>query len=109
MFTVRNYPSEENFDVAKFINFVGDSYDFINSPLLNHLKTLPVTRYYTVKNGYNELDQISQEAYSSPFFTFYIMYYNDLQSEVVPEDTTLRLFSLTDLNILYQNISKGLF
>ena len=107
MFLTRNYPSDERYDLAKVINFVSDIYDVINSPLLNKFKSLPIVSYYDVSEGYRDLDQISQEVYNSPFYTYYIMFYNDLLSETVPEDTVLKMFSLTDLDNLYQNISIG--
>ena len=107
MFLTRNYPSDERYDLAKVMNFVSDNYDVINSPFLNKFKLLPVVSYYNVSEGYQDLDQISQEVYNSPFYTFYIMYYNDLLSETVSEDTILKMFSLTDLDNLYQNISIG--
>jgi hypothetical protein len=60
-----------------------------------------------VNNGYRNLDQISQDVYSSPFYTYYIMYYNDLLTEVLPENTKLNMFNLNDFNNLYQQLSNG--
>ena len=108
MFTIRNYPSEERFDLAKFMNFKVDTYDVINSPLLNKLKELPVKRYYVVADGYKDIDRISQEVYKDSTYSFYILYYNDLQIETIDEDVTLKLFSLEDFNNLYFNISNGI-
>lgn len=109
MFTVRNYPSDEPNDLGKMLNFPlnGDCYDCINSPFLNEFKNLPVFKTYEVNNGYRNIDQISQSVYDSPFYTFYIMYYNDLLTEILPEDTVLNLFSLNDFNNLYQRLSNG--
>ena len=70
MFTMRTYQSDETYDLAKFINFVEDVYDVIDCPFLLKLKELPVQKYYYVKDGYRDIDLISQDAYGTPFFTF---------------------------------------
>lgn len=108
MFTTRNYSSEERYDLAKVLNFVDDAYDMLNSPFLNKFKTLPVVGYYSVRDGYKNIDQVSQEVYGSIYYSFYLMYFNDLFSEILPENITLNLFSLTDMDNLYQNINIGI-
>lgn len=108
MFTIRNYPSTETYDLGKFMDFKVDTYDVINSPLLNKLKDLTISSYYSVANGYKDIDRISQEVYNDVFFSFYILYYNDLQNEKIEEDVVLKLFSLEDFNNLYYNISNGI-
>jgi hypothetical protein len=107
MFTIRNYSSDESSDLGKLLNFLDDCYDCINSPFLNQFKNLPVYKSYNVNNGYRNLDQISQDFYGNPFYTFYIMYYNDLLTEVLPENTVLNMFNLDDFNSLYQRLSNG--
>ena len=107
-FTIRNYPSDERWDLSKFLDFQEDCYDVINSPFLNKFKDLPTVQYYNVNNGYKDIDMISQHAYGNQFYTFLLMYYNDLTSEIVPEDTILRLFSITDLDSLYFDLSNGI-
>jgi hypothetical protein len=108
MFTTRNYPSLEKYDLAKFMNFVTDCYDVIDSPLLNKLKNLPIFSYYDVSNGYKDIDMISQDVYGNPYLCYYILYYNDLIDEVIPENTILKIFSLTDLDNLVHDISLGI-
>lgn len=107
MFTVRNYPSDESSDLGKMLNFTVDCYDCLNSPFLNKFIYLPVYKTYSVNNGYRNLDQISQDFYGSPFYTYYIMYYNNLLTEVLPENTVLNMFNLSDFNNLYQQLSNG--
>lgn len=107
MFTVRNFPSDESSALEKVINFTDDCYDVLNSPFLNKLKDLPVWKTYEVNSGHKNLDQISQRMYSSPYYTYYIMYYNSLLTEIVPDDTVLNLFNLNDFNNLYQQLSNG--
>jgi len=107
MFTVRNYPSEESKDIGKLLNFVDDCYDLLNAPFLNKFIELPIAGTYNVNNGYRNLDQISQSYYKSPYYTYYIMYYNNLLTEVLPENTVLNMFSLDDFNSLYQQLSMG--
>ena len=106
-FTINNYPSNERYDLAKFLNFVVDVYDVINSPFLNNFKKLPIASYYTASNGYTDIDRISYQVYGSPFYATLIMFYNDLTSEIVPENAVLNMFSLQDLDVLYQNLSNG--
>ena len=36
-FYMRNYSSEEKFDIAKFMNFENDVYDVLSSPFLAQL------------------------------------------------------------------------
>lgn len=108
MFTIRSYSSDERFDLAKLMDYKVDVYDVINSPFLNKIKELPITRYYDVNNGYKDIDRISIDVYGSPFYSYLIQFYNDLQVETIEEDTVLRLFSLDDLESLYYNLSNGI-
>lgn len=105
MFTIRDYMSDETFDIGKFMNFVGDVYDVLDCPFLAKFKQLPVNRYYSVNSGSREIDLISSEVYGNPFFAFLIQYFNDITIETLPEGTVLKLFSLDDLNTLYYNLS----
>lgn len=107
-FTIRNYPSSERYDISKFMDFFIDCYDVVNSPFLIGLKELPVVRYYDVNNGYKDIDSISQDVYNNQFYTYLIMFYNDLTSEIVSENTVLKLFSLDDLDELYFKLSNSI-
>lgn len=107
MFSMRTYSSEETYDLAKFIDFVDDVYDVINCPFLTKLKKLPTEKYYNVDEGYKDIDLISQDVYDTPFFTFFIQYYNDTSETVFPEGTVLNLFSKEDLVSLFHEISAG--
>lgn len=107
MFSIRTYQSEETYDLAKFINFVDDVYDVINCPFLMKLKELPTYRYYKVSEGYKDIDMISQDVYGTPFFTFFIQYYNDTDKIVFDEEDKLNLFSKEDLISLFHKISAG--
>jgi hypothetical protein len=107
MFSIRTYQSEETYDLAKFINFVDDVYDVINCPFLIKLKELPTYRYYKVSEGYKDIDMISQDVYDTPFFTFFIQYYNDTDKVVFDDEDELNLFSKEDLISLFHQISAG--
>ena len=105
MFKSRNYSSEETYDIGKFIPFEGDTYDVLNSPLLEELKKLPVDKYYNVNDvGYKDIDLIATYAYGNSFLAFYIQYYNNNFLEVYPEGTVLKLFSLDDFTNLCGNL-----
>ena len=108
MFTIRNYPSDEQFDLGKLMDFKGDIYDVIDSPVLNRLKQLPIIQYYNVNTGYKDIDLISMDAYGDPFYAYLIQFYNDNFLETFPEDTVLNLFSLVDLNNLYNDVANGI-
>lgn len=108
MFTIRNYPSEEQFDLGKLMDFKGDVYDVINTPLINKIQQLPTVAYYNVNERYKDIDLISMDAYGDPFYAFLIQYYNNQFVETFPEDTVLNLFSIIDLNNLYDNIANGI-
>lgn len=107
MFTIRAYQSEETYDLAKFINFEGDVFDVINCPFLLKLKELPTYKYYKISEGYKDIDMISQDAYGTPFFSFFIQYYNDTDKIVFDEDETLNLFAKEDLIEIYHQMNAG--
>jgi len=104
MFSIRSYSSEEEFDIAKFMQFDTDVYDVINCQMLTKLKDLPVSKYYKVNEGFREIDLISSHVYGDPFFAYYIQYFNDISEDTLPEDTVLKLFSIEDLNNLYYDL-----
>ena len=104
MFKVRKYASEEQYDIAKFLDFRGDVYDVINSPFLRGLKELPVERYYPVESGNEDLDIISEKVYGIAFLAFHIQFYNGLTTDYAEEGTVLKLFSLEDLNKLCDSL-----
>ena len=104
-FYMRDFTSEEKFDISKFLDFQNDVYDVLGSPFLAQLKQLPIVEYYDVNNGFREIDLISSEKYGTPFFAYLIQFYNDDFRETFPEGTKLNLFSPEDLNQLYYNLS----
>lgn len=106
MFTIRNYSSDEYFDIGKFMPFEVDVYDVLNCPFLTELKALSVENYYDVnKEGFRDIDIIASKYYGDCFYAFMIQYYNDISEEKVPEGTILKMFSKDDLNDLYYNLS----
>ena len=104
-FYMRDFASEEKYDISKFLDFQEDVYDVIGSPFLAQLKQLPTVEYYNVNNGFREIDLISSEKYGTPFFAYMIQFYNNDFREVFPEGTVLNLFSPKDLIDLFNNLS----
>ena len=104
-FYMREFKSEEKYDISKFLNFEQDVYDVINSPFLIQVQQLPTVEYYYVDNGFHEIDLISTEKYGDPFFAYLIQFYNNDFRETFPEGTILRLFSIGDLNEIYHNLA----
>lgn len=107
IFTLSEYSSDERYDLAKLLEFKGDSYDALVSPFLMGLKELPVWRYYKCSEGAKDIDMISYDAYDTLFFAYLIQYYNDTIEEVFDEDTVLKLFSVEDLEDLYAKVSNN--
>ena len=105
-FYMRDYASEEKYDISKFLNFENDVYDVINSPFLVQIQQLPTVEYYYVDNGFKEIDLISTEKYGDPFAAYLIQFYNNDFRETFPEGTILKLFSIEDLNQIYYNLSS---
>lgn len=105
-FYIRNFDSEERFDISKFMNFENDVYDVLASPFLAQISQLPTVEYYYVDEGYKEVDLISSEKYGTPFFAYLIQFYNNDFRETFSEGTVLRLFSVGDLNDIYYNLSN---
>lgn len=104
-FYMRNFTSEEKFDIGKFMNFENDVYDVLGSPFLAQLSQLPVVQYYNVDDGFKEIDLISSQMYGDPFFAYLIQFYNNDFRETFPEGTVLNLFSVDDLNELYHTLA----
>ena len=104
-FYMRDFKSEEKYDISKFLNFEQDVYDVIDSPFLTQIQQLPTVEYYHVDNGFHEIDLISTEKYGDPFFAYIIQFYNNDFRETFPEGTVLRLFSIDDLNEIYHNLA----
>ena len=104
-FYIRDFSSEEKFDISKFLDFENDVYDVVGSPFLAQLKELPTVKYYNVNNGYHDIDLISSKEYGSPFFAYLIQFYNNDFRETFPEGTILNLFAPSDLIELYNDLS----
>ena len=104
-FYMRNYTSDEKYDLAKFMQYEEGVFDVLNSPFLNRLSQLPTVSYYYVDEGFKEIDLIAADAYGDGFLAYLIQYYNGDFRESFPEGTVLNLFSLKDLEELYHNIS----
>ena len=105
-FYMREFASEEKFDISKFLKFENDVYDVLDSPFLALLAQLNPSEYYYVDNGYKEVDLISSEKYGEPFLAYLIQFYNNDFRETFPEGTVLRLFDLADLNEIYYTLSE---
>lgn len=106
-FYMRDFQSEEKYDLAKFLNFSEGVYDVVNSPFLALLKKLPVVRYYEVSYGYKEIDLIADSVYGDPFFAYLIQFYNNDFRDHFPEGVVLNMFSLSDLENLYYELSTN--
>ena len=104
-FYMRNYESEEKFDISKFMNYVEGVYDVLDSPFLNRLQQLPTIRYYNVDVGYKEIDLIASSVYGDSMYAYLIQYYNNDLRETFPEGTILNLFDASDLEELFHEIS----
>ena len=104
-FYMNNYSSEEHFDISKFIPFENNVYDVINSPFLAQLNQLSTVGYYNVDEGYKDIDMIATDYYGNQFLAYLIQFYNGDFRETFPEGTVLRMFSVSDLNDLYHELS----
>lgn len=106
-FYMRNYTSEEKYDIGKFMNYEEGVFDVIASPFLNQISQLPTVQYYYVNEGFKEIDLIAQDAYGDPFYAYLIQYYNGDFRDTFPENTVLNLFSAMDLEALYHEIAAS--
>ena len=102
---MRDFMSEERFDISKFMNFENDVYDVLASPFLVQISQLPTVQYYKVDNGFKDIDLIAADVYEDSFFAYLIQFYNNDFRETFPEGTVLKLFSIEDLNEIYYNLS----
>ena len=104
-FYMRNYSSEEKFDLSKFLNFEEDVYDVIDSPFLSQISQLQTVDYYYVDEGYRDIDLIATGYYGDQFLAYLIQFYNSDFRTKFPEGTKLNMFSLEDLNELFYKLS----
>ena len=104
-FYMRNYSSEEKFDLSKFLNFEEDVYDVIDSPFLSQISQLQTVDYYYVDEGYRDFDLIATDYYGDQFLAYLIQFYNSDFRTKFPEGTKLNMFSLEDLNELFYKLS----
>ena len=104
-FYIRDYSSEEKYDIAKFMDFQENIFDVINSPFLNQLQELSTVSYYYVNSGYRDIDMIATDFYGDQFYAYLIQFYNGDFRTKFPEDTVLRMFSAEDLNELFHKLS----
>ena len=104
-FYMRNYTSDEKFDLSKFLMFENNIYDVINSPFLAQLRQLSTVDYYNVDEGYKDIDMIATDYYGDQFFAYLIQFYNGDFREHFPEGTKLNMFSITELNELFHTLS----
>lgn len=103
---MRNYTSEEKFDIAKFMDFRDNVYDVINSPFLAQLSQLSTVDYYDVdQRGCYDIDLIASDYYGDQFFAYLIQFYNGDFRDKFPEGTKLAMFSADDLNELYYKLA----
>lgn len=104
-FYMRNYSSDEKYDIAKFMQYKEGVFDAINSPFLEQVKQLPIVDYYYVNKGFKEIDLIAADYYQDSFLAYLIQYFNGDFRETFPEDAVLNMFSLADLEELYHSVS----
>ena len=104
-FYMRNFTSEEKFDISKFLNFEDNVYDVIDSPFLAQLSQLQTADYYDVDNGYKDIDMIATDYYGDQFLAYLIQFYNNDFRTQFPEGTKLNMFSMEDLNELFYKLS----
>ena len=102
---MRNYSSEEHYDLAKFMDFQNDVFDVVNCPFLAQLGQLSTVGYYNVDEGYRDIDMIATDYYGDQFFAYLIQFYNSDFRDTFPEGTKLKMFSATDLIELYNDLS----
>lgn len=103
-FYIRNYTSEEQYDISKFMDYKDGVFDVIASPFINQLYQLPTVKYYNVNEGFKDIDLIATDVYGDPFFSYLIQFYNNDFRDTFPEGTVLNLFSAADLETLYHEI-----
>lgn len=104
-FFMRNYESEEKFDISKFMNYVEGVYDVLDSPFLNQLKQLPTVKYYYVDKGFKEIDLIALSMYGDATYAYLIQFFNNDMRTIFPEGTVLSLFDAQDLEELYHRVA----
>ena len=104
-FYMRNYSSNEHYDLAKFLDFQEGVYDSINSPFLAELSQLSTVGYYDVNEGYKDIDMIATDYYGDQFYAYLIQFYNSDFRDTFPENTKLKMFSVKDLIELYHELS----
>lgn len=96
----------DRYDLSKFTQYVGGTNLTINSYFLYKLKQLNTTGYFRVRQERHRADTISYIIYNGiESLWWLILYYNDISDwRLCTSGTTLKLFSLSDLESLILNL-----
>jgi hypothetical protein len=90
------------YDMAKFISFVGDCFEPLNSYFLEALVKIPYSGVLTITTQEHRPDLISYDIYGSTQYWWIIMAYNGLSSiNDIKAGDTITFPSLASLENLY--------
>lgn len=98
--TVDTY--DERFTLGKFMEFLTDSYEPLNSHVLNEIKELPAQGFVTYTGAPYRPDLAAEQIYSDNQYWWLVLVYNGLSSaDDLLENMSLKYPSLEDIEDLY--------
>lgn len=110
MFTINETEQfESNYDPARFMQFTEDTYDILDSLLLNRLLNLPTVGTFKItdRNAYRP-DLLSLDIYGSMELWQYLLQFNGIIDVLtLHKDVTLSYFSIEEFNSLFLTIKQG--
>lgn len=95
------------YDPAKFIEFIDEAYDILNSYLFREINNLPVNGFVEVQGEEGRPDLLSYNIYKSTEYWFILLLYNN-KVDVSDIKTGDKIYypSIDSLNDLYFNLKS---
>lgn len=101
MFFFNNKSTNEIYDMSKFMPFLTDNYDILDSYFIDKLVKLPMKGTYEITTQEHKMQTISFIIYGDTSYWWLLMMYNSiLDTKELSTGKVLKFFSLSDLESL---------
>jgi hypothetical protein len=101
------YISNEKYSIEKFMPFLDDNFDVLDSYFFQKIKELPEFGIFTISTEEERPDLIAYRIYNNVFYWWLIMFYNDMvETSELKTGVRLRYFDLRDLESLFYSLKS---
>jgi len=99
----KEFEYKNRFDLERFIDFNGEYYDILQSPILDQIKKFPNIGQYQISEYPYRPDVVAYNIYGDSQYWPYILLYNGITNIMELElGVVLKIFSIDDLEkVLY--------